>query len=195
MLKVSGIILCGGESRRMGQDKGLMQFDGDHMVSQVAKAFSGADELLLNCNQNEDQYQSLGFETFPDQAPGEIEASAGPLLGVLSAMNVAKNDWLLFSPCDTPKLPHDFLETMAQHASDQLAFACVVFDGQRRQPLHALIHKKYKESLMMYLLSGRRRTGEWINSLNPIEVNYSKQARCFYNFNSMADWPVEPVND
>ena len=83
------------------------------------------------------------------------------------AMEEAKHDWVLFSPCDTPDIPTNYLKVMAQHASDQLAFACVVYDGERQQHLHALIHKKHKESLMMFLLSGRRRTSEWLKSLKP----------------------------
>jgi molybdopterin-guanine dinucleotide biosynthesis protein A len=189
MLKVSGIILCGGQSRRMGQDKGLMMIDDKAMVIKVAAGFAGAQEILLNCNQHQEQYQALGFETFADKQYGDIEAHAGPLLGILSAMDAAKNDWLLFSPCDTPNLPEHYLQVMAQHASDQLAFACVVFDGVRQQHLHVLLHKRFKESLMMYLLSGRRRTSEWLDSIKPIEVNFAKQQASFTNINSLEDWP------
>lgn len=190
MLKISAIILCGGKSRRMGQDKGLMAINDQAMVNHVAKGLSGAQEILLNCNQHVEQYQALGFETFTDKEYGDIEANAGPLLGILSAMETAKHDWLLFSPCDTPDIPADYLKVMAQHASDQLAFACVVFDGQRQQHLHVLLHKRYKESLMMYLLSGRRRTSEWLNSIKPIEVDFSQQAAAFANINALEDLPV-----
>jgi len=189
MLKVSGIILCGGESRRMGQDKGLMSYQGEPMVAQVAKGFSGAQQLLLNCNQNHAQYEALGFKTFQDQMFPDIQSGAGPLLGILSAMEQASEDWLLFSPCDTPEIPPNYFEKMTQAASEKMAFACVVFDGERRQHLHCLLHKKHKESLMMYLLSGRRRTGEWLSSLNPVEVDFSDQMHGFRNINSMADWP------
>lgn len=190
MLKISGIILCGGQSRRMGQDKGLMTYLGEAMVSQVAKGFEGSQELLLNCNQHQDQYQALGFNTFSDHNYTEIEPHAGPLLGMLSAMETAKQEWLLFSPCDTPNLPVNYLQVMAQHASDQLSFACVAFDGERQQHLHVLLHKKYKDSLMMYLLSGRRRTGEWLESLKPVRVDFSKDKAAFTNINTMQDWPA-----
>lgn len=191
MLKISGIILCGGHSRRMGEDKGLMHFSAQPMVSGVARGFKGAQEILLNCNQNKEQYQALGFKTFADRTYGDIEPHAGPLLGILSAMDTAQHDWLLFSPCDTPELPDNYLQTMAQHASDQLAFACVVFDGVRQQHLHVLLHKRFKESLMMYLLSGRRRTSEWLESIKPIEVNFTQQASGFKNINRPEDWPVD----
>jgi len=190
MLKVSGIILCGGESRRMGQDKGLMSYRGAPMVSQVAKRFSGVQELLLNCNQNQVQYEALGFKTIQDQSYPDIQSGAGPLLGMLTAMELASEDWLLFSPCDTPDLPANYFEKMTQVACDNMAFACVVFDGERRQHLHCLLHKKHKESLMMYLLSGKRRTGEWLKSIQPIEVDYSEQPNAFININSMSDWPT-----
>ncbi|MFY0639471.1 MAG: molybdenum cofactor guanylyltransferase [Bermanella sp.] len=190
MLNISGIILCGGLSRRMGQDKGLMPYQGEAMALNVAKGFAGAKELLLNCNQNENEYQALGLKTFADHSYGDIESHAGPLLGMLSAMEEAKHDWVLFSPCDTPEIPTNYLQEMAQHASDQLAFACVVYDGERQQHLHALIHKKHKESLMMFLLSGRRRTSEWLKSLKPVQVDFSKAQGSFSNINTMEDWPA-----
>lgn len=189
MLKVSGIILCGGESRRMGQDKGLMTYQGQPMVSHVGKALSGAQEVLLNCNQNHIEYEKLGFNVFGDAKFGDIPSGAGPLLGILSAFDQASEDWLLFSPCDTPDIPQNYLERMTQVACDQLAFACVVFDGERRQFLHVLLHKKFKESLMMYLLSGKRRTGEWLKSLHPVEVDFPDHQEAFMNINSMDDWP------
>lgn len=188
-MNVTGIILCGGESRRMGQDKGLMIYAGLPMVSQVVKRFDKTSECLLSCNQNVDDYEKLGFKTFPDVEHSEIPKGAGPLLGILSAMEQATEDWLLFCPCDTPNIPSHYYERMTQTACDQLAFACVAHDGERRQNLHLLLHKKFKESLQMYLLSGRRRTGEWLQSIGVLDVDFSNEKADFLNINSMQDWP------
>jgi len=188
MLKVSGVILAGGQSERMGgKDKGLIYYQGAPMVAQVAKGFEGACQLLVNANRNSDEYESLGFEVFPDHKLADIGDNAGPLLGILSGLQTAKEDWVLFSPCDTPNLPANYLSKMSQVASDQLSMANVVNDGTRRQNLHLLLHKSHRENLHMYLLSGRRKTYEWLDGIRALEVDFSDDAQAFKNINGPED--------
>ena len=189
MLKVSGVILAGGQSERMGgRDKGLLEYQGVPMVRQVAQGFAGACQLLVNTNRHGSQYEALGFEVFADQKLADIGENAGPLLGILSGLQAAQEDWVLFSPCDTPELPASYLKKMSQVASDQLSMANVVHDGQRRQNLHLLLHKRHRENLHMYLLSGRRKTYEWLDSIAAVEVDFSAQAPCFKNINGPQDF-------
>ncbi len=188
MLKVSGVILAGGQSERMGgKDKGLLEYQGCPMVSGVAKGFEGACQLLVNANRNTEGYEGLGFEVFADSQLADIGDNAGPLLGILTGLQKAKEDWVLFSPCDTPNLPTNYLNKMSQVASDQLSMANVVHDGTRRQNLHLLIHKSHLENLHMYLLSGRRKTYEWLDGIRALEVDFSDQAQCFKNINGPED--------
>ncbi len=189
MLKMCGVILAGGQGLRMGaKDKGLVLFEGLGMAQQVAKAFSGVQELWLNANQSQPDYEALGFQVFKDASLPDIGENAGPLLGILSGLLHSKQDWVLFSPCDTPQLPANYASVMSQTASDQLAKACVAHDGERRQNLHLLLHKSYSENLMMYLLSGKRKTYEWLNCINVLEVDFAKQSECFKNYNTPADF-------
>ncbi len=189
MLKVSGVILAGGQSQRMGgKDKGLLEYQGSPMVNQVALGFAGSEQLLVNTNQNIDEYKQLGFEVINDLHLADIGDNAGPLLGILTGLKTASEDWVLFSPCDTPELPANYLKKMSQTASDQLSMANVVFDGVRRQNLHLLLHKSHTENLHMYLLSGRRKTYEWLDGINALEVNFSDQASGFKNINAPEDF-------
>ncbi len=188
MLKVSGVILAGGQSQRMGgKDKGLLKYQGSPMISQVALGFEGAEQLLVNTNQNLDDYKQMGYEVVNDLKLADIGDNAGPLLGILTGLKAANQDWVLFSPCDTPELPANYLQKMSQTASDQLSMANVVFDGVRRQNLHLLLHKSHTENLHMYLMSGRRKTYEWLDAINALEVNFSDQASGFKNINTPED--------
>jgi molybdopterin-guanine dinucleotide biosynthesis protein A len=188
MLKVSGVILAGGQSERMGgKDKGLIEYQGLSMVQQVAKGFDGVMDLQVNANRNHEEYQALGFNVFADANWADIPGNSGPLLGILSGLQAAKEDWVLFSPCDTPELPHNYCTKMSQTASDQLSMSNVVFDGERRQNLHLLLHKSHTENLHMYLLSGRRKTYQWLDSINALDVNFSGQPGAFKNVNGPED--------
>ncbi len=188
-MNISGIILAGGQSLRMGgKDKGLVQYEGLPMVCQVLKGFEGASEVWLNSNSSVSEYQGLGFKVFADAQFPDIGERAGPLLGILSGLQQAREDWVLFSPCDTPQLPLDYLSRMTQRASDMLSKACVAHDGERRQNLHLLLHKILQEDLMMFLLSGKRKTYQWLDSIGVVDVDFSKQAQGFNNYNTPADF-------
>ena len=60
--KITGILLAGGQGRRMGGvDKGLQLLRGKPMAQHVIERFAPqVDELLINANQNIEQYQGLG---------------------------------------------------------------------------------------------------------------------------------------
>lgn len=188
-MKISGIILAGGQSLRMGgKDKGLVFYEGQPMASQVLKGFDGASDIWLNTNSSASEYLKLGFKVFSDAKLPDVGEHAGPLLGILSGLQQAQEDWVLFSPCDTPQLPSNYLTQMAQAASDKLAKACVAHDGERRQNLHLLLHKSLQEDLMMFLLSGKRKTYQWLDSIGVVDVDFSKQAQGFNNYNTPADF-------
>lgn len=188
-MNISGIILAGGQSLRMGgKDKGLVQYHGEPMASLVLRGFDGAKEVWLNTNSSVEDYQALGFKVFGDAKLPDIGERAGPLLGILSGLQQANEDWVLFSPCDTPQLPSNYLLQMTKTASDMLAKACVAHDGERRQNLHLLLHKSLMENLMMFLLSGKRKTYQWLDSIGVQDVDFSKQAEGFNNYNTPADF-------
>ncbi|EAT12010.1 molybdenum cofactor guanylyltransferase [Bermanella marisrubri] len=185
MLKVTAVILAGGQSSRMGHDKGLMELQGKPLINHVAQALQKTDELLVNSENLE--YAALGFTLIEDLNTPDVPAQSGPLLGVFSGLKQAENDWVLFSPCDTPLIPNDYATRMSQFASDRLTKACVAYDGDRQQNLHVLLHKSLADSLQMYLLSGRRKTYEWLASVAVDRVDFSAEAKLFRNINTPMD--------
>jgi len=201
-MKFDAVILAGGQSRRMGQDKGLMDYPpkpleyadsvSAHlyirpMVSWVSASLSGAQQLWVNTNEHENQYHALGFSILKDVFHEDIGPLAGPLLGILTGLKAAKSDWVLFSPCDTPNLPADYSQVMTKFASDHLSYASVVFDGDRRQNLHALLHKSLADDLMMYLLAGGRKTYQWLDRVGARDVDFSAEPEAFANINTQED--------
>lgn len=201
-MKFDAVILAGGQSRRMGQDKGLMEYppkpmEGDAvvsahlsckpMVSWVSEGLSDAQQLWVNCNEHESDYHALGFDVIKDVYHEDIGPLAGPLLGLLTGLQEAKSDWVLFSPCDTPNIPANYSQVMTQFASDHLSYASVVFDGQRRQNLHLLLHKSLTDDLMMYLLAGGRKTYQWLDRVGAKDVDFSAESEAFANINTLED--------
>lgn len=186
-MKYDAVILAGGQSLRMGQDKGLMLFQHKPMVSWVASSLGYANRVWVNTNQYSSDYEGLGFQVVKDVYHEDIGHLAGPLLGILTGLQHSESDWVLFSPCDTPSLPAEFSEIMMNHASEHMSYANVAFDGERRQNLHLLLHRSLSENLMMFLLAGGRKTYQWLDRVKAQNVDFSDFKSGFKNINSPAD--------
>ena len=78
--EITGIVLAGGKSSRMGQEKGLAEFDGKPMIAYALEALAPlCTEILISSNSN--AYNHLGYRVVPD-----IIANSGPMGGIYSCM-------------------------------------------------------------------------------------------------------------
>src|SRR5712692_4284874 len=96
---LSGAILVGGRSRRMGSDKALMELDGQPLAAHlVATAATCCEEVLL-VGGDPGRFATLGLPArwVPDGA-----SDAGPLGGILGALEAARHDACLVVACDMP---------------------------------------------------------------------------------------------
>ena len=96
---ITGAVLAGGRSRRLGRDKANLPIAGRPLAHWVRDAISPlVDECWLISNQPV-AHLELGIPLLIDVLPGR-----GALGGLLSIMLVAKGDYVLLSACDTPFL-------------------------------------------------------------------------------------------
>ena len=135
---LSGVILAGGKSQRMGgQDKGLLAFRNELMVLSVARALAVVtDFVFINANRHLEQYKDLNFEVITDLV---THSDKGPLSGLFSSLEYATTTHLLVAPCDTPCISPDAfaaLKKAAQSSSDIIHY----LKGKNgRNPLHAIL--------------------------------------------------------
>src|SRR5438876_1412304 len=91
MSQVSGIVLAGGQGRRMGTvDKGLQLLRGKPMVEHVLERLAPqVDSLIINANQNPDSYATLAEPFGARIVPDRIGGFAGPLAGLEAGLLAA----------------------------------------------------------------------------------------------------------
>ena len=180
--QITGLILAGGKARRMGGiDKGLISFKGQSMVMHVIKRLSTqVGAILINANREIERYQSLGFNVVTD----EINDFAGPLAGLHSGMKVAKTEFILSVPCDSPLLPNDLSQRLMTALESQNADIAVAKIGEQHHPVFCLCRTILAQDLETYLNAGGRKVDEWQKKHAYVEVRFDDNPSAFSNVNT-----------
>ncbi|AQU83754.1 MULTISPECIES: molybdenum cofactor guanylyltransferase MobA [unclassified Halomonas] len=181
---ITGMILAGGEGRRMGgRDKGLEPFAGQPLVAHAVKRFDGhVAELLINANRNIDAYTLFASRVIEDAEGG----FKGPLMGIYSGLRAANTPWLLVAPCDSPALPNDLVARMvagivSDNGENDIA---VAFDGERLHPVVALLRTSLADDLATALAQGERKIDRWFARHPWCKVDMSDCPEAFANLNT-----------
>ena len=155
-IELDALILAGGESRRMGQDKSLLPFAGRTLIEHVAgQLIPIAREIRISTGDSR-RHTRLGLPLVPDLKPG-----LGPLMGIASGLRASARDWTLVVATDIPALP---LELLPLLWACRAGGPCVVprtADGQL-QPLFALYHRGLADEILAYLEGGHRRVLDFV---------------------------------
>ncbi len=168
---ITGAVLAGGRSRRLGRDKATLPIAGRPLAHWVKDAISPlVDECWLISNQPV-AHLELGFPVVIDLVPGR-----GALGGLLSVMLIAKGDYVLLSACDTPFLQTNLLAAMLQACrGSQDAVICRSSRGL--EPLPGVFSCRLLQRLQAQVIQGEDlRLRTLLNAcrtkiLSPEEVN------------------------
>ena len=182
--KITGVLLAGGQGRRMGGvDKGLQILRGKPMAQWVIERFAPqVDELLINANQNIEQYQSLGYRVIPDAIGGFV----GPLAGLHRGLSEAAHPLVVTAPCDSPFLPLDLVAQLKAALDANNAELAVARTGDQPHPVFSLCKKSVLTSLTAFLESGGRKIDLWYSQLKVVEVQFADEA-AFRNINTLEE--------
>ena len=178
--KISGIVLAGGQGRRMGGvDKGLQRLGGKPMIAHViARLAPQVDEIVINANQNLEAYAKFGYPVAPDVTGG----FAGPLAGLQAGLHAARHALVVTAPCDSPFLPPDLVARL-RAAMDGKELA-VAKTGTQAHPVFAMVRREILDHLTAYLAGGGRKIDAWYASLKVVEVAFDDEAEAFSNINT-----------
>ena len=179
---ITGVILAGGQGRRMGGvDKGLQVLRGKPLVQWVAERFAPqVDEVIINANQNLEKYSRLGYAVVSD----EVTGYAGPLAGLHRALSAASHSLIATAPCDSPFLPENLVQRLLAALLAQHAELAIARTGTQAHPVFCLCRKSVLPSLSAFLDAGGRKIDAWYARLRVVEVAFDDEAAAFSNINT-----------
>lgn len=167
--EISGFVLAGGRSSRLGRDKALLPWppnafaeDDSQTLLQhsIARLQSVCTTVSICANRNDFPFAGA---VIPDALP-----ASGPLGGIVAALDYSTTDWNLMLAVDLPFLPVEVLQALAAYArpreetfvtspaSSLQTVACILpmLDGLP-QPLCGLYHRALAPGLRAALEAGR----------------------------------------
>lgn len=162
---VAGVILAGGQSRRMGGgDKCLRPLDGRPILAQIIeRAASQVGPLVLNANGDPARFADYALPVASDV----IEGFAGPLAGILTGMDwVAEQapevKWMASFASDAPFFPENMVSVMLAAAEDASANLACAESNERSHPVFGLWSMSLRDDLRQAVVEeGLRKVDLW----------------------------------
>lgn len=185
-MNFSAVILAGGESKRMGQDKASVQFKGHSLLSLAVEKVRqlGITEVFISGRAEKD-YSTLNCPVLLDLEPG-----CGPLGGIERGLHASSSALLLVLAVDLPAMNPPFLNKLIAQC-DPSTGVVPKLDG-RLEPLTAIYPKRCHLIVSDCLAQSRLAVREFAercleeNAVRLLEVDPA-DAGCFSNWNTPED--------
>lgn len=190
---MGGIVLAGGRSARMGQDKALLKIDGVTLLERAVATMRQVTQEVVVVADRTDRYSLPGVPCCADAYP-----DTGPLGGLVTGLTASGPGWHLVAACDLPALQTALLLLLLEEAGP--AWDAVVPEvGGQLEPLCAIYCDTAAAPLAEYLQGGGRAVHKALAGLRLKRLEESllrradPQLRSFCNLNTPEDFAAFDV--
>lgn len=186
--EMAAYILAGGESRRMGRNKALLEIGGVSLIQRTAGLVRAVAKTVTVVGSNA-IFAGVGLECIEDDWPG-----AGPLGGIATALRDTSAEWNLVVACDLPYLTIGWLNFLAARAKTSSADAVIPQNALGAEPLCAMYRKRGEASIRGALERGVRKVTDGLAGLRIEEIApaewkpFDSEGLLFKNMNTPADY-------
>jgi molybdopterin-guanine dinucleotide biosynthesis protein A len=191
---MTGIILAGGENRRMGTDKAFLDFKGKPLVEHLISVYSRLFDHTIIVTNHPERYSGYDVEVVQDAL-----AARGPLTGIYSGLMRSRDELNFIAACDMPFLNHGLISFMAGAAGEYDAVVPQV--GEFLEPLHAVYARRILPVIGSQLQRGEQRIRELFTRINVRYVTeaeivrFDPRKRSFQNVNTPQEYKEAACSD
>ncbi len=191
---MTGIVLAGGENRRMGADKAFLAIDGKPMIMHVLRALRKNVERVIIVTNSPEAYAGYDAVIVTDAF-----TTRGPLTGIYSGLQRSHDEYNIVVACDMPFLNPELLA--------YLMFVSAGYDvtlpriGNLVEPLHAVYRKSLLPVIEKQLHGGQRRIQDIFDGLRIRYVTEQEidridpERRSFKNLNTPEEYKEALCSD
>ncbi len=185
--QVTGFILAGGGSSRMGRDKALLEIGGVALLVRTARLLEALVSGVTVIGPAE-RYAALGLRLAPDD-----DAGVGPLGGIATALRISGREWNLVVGCDLPYLSAEWLDWLIRHALGSRADAVVPETSRGLEPLCAMYRSRCAPTVIAAIARGVHKVtdgfaGVTMDRVTPAEWGAFDSEALFTNMNAPEDY-------
>ncbi|MGI9114790.1 MAG: hypothetical protein DLM52_10240 [Chthoniobacterales bacterium] len=149
-MNFSAVLLAGGESRRMGQDKAALVFEGEPLWRRQLQLLRQlAPEEIFVSARSDPEWRPQDIKLVLDKPPPQ-----GPMSGIYAALSTMSNSHLIVLAVDMPFLLKDDLQNLVSHAGE--ACGVVPVTHEHYEPLAAVYPRDAMKELVAALSSNDR---------------------------------------
>ena len=178
---ITGIVLAGGKSRRMGRDKALIVLKNRTFLEHVVFALKPMVDDIFIVSDNPD-HQIENFYRVPDMI-----MDAGPIAGIYTGLIHSKSQNNIVLSCDVPLISSSVLEILLDNNEDCYDIVQLK-DQENYYPLIALYKKRIAPYFLTLLNKGERKLMRAFRGLNVKTICIEKaQQELVKNVNTISD--------
>lgn len=203
MASLSAIVLAGGKSSRMGQDKALIPIQGIPLLQQICHIALQCTTEVYIVTPHPEKYQHLlptcqfiQETSLPNERKAASEPPHGPLVGFAQGLAHIRTDWVLLLACDLPQLRIETLQQWSEKLAEapEQAIALLPQHPKGWEPLCGFYRRNCLPALTHFIQQGGRSFQPWlaqnfIQTLPVIDLNM------LYNCNTPEDLVALEINN
>lgn len=181
---ISGFILAGGKSSRMGTDKALLNIQDEPLLRRMIGL------IVPFCRDVAVSGQNPGYAVFGTPMIPDLYAGCGPIAGIYSCLEYAGTDWNLIISVDAPFVNHELIGFLISEIGDS---DCIVpRHSGGYEPLVGLYHKRIIPVIEEMIKKGDYKLMNLLSKLNTRFLDCDplirKYPRLFTNINRPEDY-------
>jgi molybdopterin-guanine dinucleotide biosynthesis protein A len=182
-MRIAGVIVAGGRSSRMGEEKALTQLNGRTILAHITNRIAPqVATIVINANGDAERFADTRLTVLPDR-----DGIGTPLAGLHAALHFGRRkgfDAVLTVPSDAPFLPHDLVQRLASAKAD----AAIAKSGGQTHFLTGLWSHVLLEKLERSISDGVVRVKDWAFLCGAVPVEWpTVPFDPFFNVNTPED--------
>lgn len=180
-MNTTGIILAGGKSSRMGEDKGLISFRGKLMIEHVINVLEQFSIPIIIIANNDD-YNQFGYPVYSD-----IISDRGPAGGIFTGLTHTKTETNIIVSCDSPLITSQLIENLLEaHDGHQITMPRF---KDKTHPLIGIYERNSLETFKSNIEKEELKLRVINSTLNTFELEFNEESiinnkDCFSNINT-----------